>query len=418
MAWQAWTSEELDNLKKWRAAGVSFRECAEKLGRSYGSVKNKCQHDGLAAPSTRKTDERFEHETRGDAAVITSVSDRIKTPADALAYAEIDAAVWEIDRQVVNAWESAAKTADGIETRTLWQVKVWLKRRVAAHVSDALDRLFERGASWKPAKPKPQKAGGPYLVELSLFDAHFGKLAYDGKSYDTKTAERVFSAAVGELLDRLAGWKVASVLIPVGNDFFNVDNWKGETARGTRVDNDGPFAAVFESGCLAMVAAIDRCLQRAPVELLWVPGNHDPSTSWYMMRFLQAWYRSSKAVTVDQDMRPRKYRRHGCCLLGFTHGDQEAHRDLPTIMAAEVPEMWAASAWREIHLGHFHRAKQTVHKTTDEFGGVRVRVLPSLSGTDRWHYAKGYVGAKRAAEAYLWHATDGYAGHVSANVQT
>jgi len=219
------------------------------------------------------------------------------------------------------------------------------------------------------------------------------------------------------LLDRVAGWDVSRILVPVGNDFFNVDNWAGTTARGTPQDSDGPFARVFEAGCAAMVAAVERCLAVAPVDLLWIPGNHDPSTSFYLTRFLDAWFRASGDVTVDRDHRPRKYIRHGCCLLGFTHGDQENHRDLPAIMAAEVPDLWAATTWREIHLGHYHRARQTVHRTTDEFGGVRVRVLPSLSGTDSWHYRKGYVSNKRAAECYLWHESEGYAGHLSANVQ-
>ena len=413
-----WTAEDVDRLRRMRGEGRSARECADALGRSYGSVKNKLQHDGISAPVERTREERFEHQTKNDTATITSVSDRIRTPADAIAYAEIDTDVWSIDRQVVNSWETAAKTDGGIETKTLWQVKLWLKRRARKYLSDAFDKLLTRVADHRPASPDPPGRAGPYMAELSLFDVHFGKLAWDGVSFNTATAETVYRDAVGALLDRLSGWDIERIVIPVGNDFFNVDNWSNTTAKGTPQDSDGPFARVFESGSMALVHAVDRCLTVAPVELVWGPGNHDPSTSFYLVRWLDAWYRHADAVTVDRDHRPRKYIRHGVNLVGFTHGDQEAHRDLPAIMAAEVPELWAATQWREFHLGHFHRARQTVHRSTDEFGGVRVRVLPSLSGTDRWHFQKGYVAAKRAAEAYLWHANDGYAGHVSANVQT
>ena len=52
-----------------------------------------------------------------------------------------------------------------------------------------------------------------------------------------------------------------------------------------------------------------------------------------------------------------------------------------------------------------------MHNIEDTYGGVTVSVLPSLSGTDSWHYKKGYVKNNRAAEAYLWHHDDGYAGH-------
>jgi len=411
-----WTDDEVAELRRLRADGRSMGECADAIGRSFSSVKNKIQHDGIGGRQ-RAADERFEHAVVGDGATVTSVSDRIRTPADALRFAEIDGDVWTIDRQVVNSWEVAAKVGDEFETRTLWQIKLWLKRRAAKYLTDALDSLFERMDEHTPVVPNPPTPAGPYMAELSLFDLHFGKMAHDGTSFDVATAERIFSDAIGALLDRVAGWDVSRILVPVGNDFFNVDNWAGTTAKGTQQDSDGPFARVFESGCAAMVAAVERCLAVAPVELLWIPGNHDPSTSFYLTRFLDAWFRSSDDVTVDRDHRPRKYVRHGCCLLGFTHGDQENHRDLPAIMAAEVPDLWAATTWREIHLGHYHRARQTVHRTTDEFGGVRVRVLPSLSGTDAWHYRKGYVSNKRAAECYLWHESDGYAGHVSANVQ-
>jgi len=418
--WVAWTDTEVERLVAMRAAGKSVSACADVLGRSFGSVKCKLQNmaDRPATPTRTKTDDTFHHETKGDTATIASVSERIRTPADALAFAEIDADVWMIDRQVVNSWEVAAKTPDGFETRTLWQVKLWLKRRAAKFLTDALESLIARTASHKPAIPTtPKKTAGPYLVELSLFDVHFGKLAWAGDDFNVVKAESVFADAVNVLLDRVSAWDVSRILIPVGNDFYNVDNWQGTTGKGTPQDNDGPFARVFEAGCMAMVNAIDRCLAVAPVDLLWVPGNHDPSTSFYLVRWLDAWYRHADAVTVDRDHRPRKYVQHGCCLLGFTHGNEEAHRDLPAIMAAEVPDLWAATTWREIHLGHFHRARQTIHRTTDEFGGVRVRVLPSLSGIDSWHFGKGYVQNKRAAEAYLWHADEGYAGHVSANVQ-
>ena len=413
-----WTDKDVADLVRMRDEGITTRNCATALGRSYGSVKNKIQHMSIGPARAAGRADRFEHTTTGDTAAILSVSERIRTTADALEFAEIDQDVWVVDRQVVNSWEVAGKTSDGFELRTLWQVKLALKRKAAKWLGDAFDGLFERMEEHTPAVPKTPPPAGPYLAELSLFDAHFGKLAWDGESFNVATAEAVFSDAIATLLDRVSGWDVSRILLPVGNDFFNVDNWQNTTAKGTPQDADGPFAKVFESGCMAMVNAIDQCLSVAPVDLLWIPGNHDPSTSFYLVRWLDAWFRNIDTVTVDRDQRPRKYVRHGVNLIGFTHGDAEAHRDLPAIMAAEVPDLWAATTWREFHLGHFHRARQTVHRSTDEFGGVRVRVLPSLSGTDSWHFQKGYVAAKRAAEAYLWHEFDGYAGHVSANVQT
>ena len=420
-----WTEHEVSILLQMREAGHTRREIADKLGRNFASVSNKIQSLGGAKSSdvsvAKTQSEKFEHTTTGDKAVLTSVSERIRTPADALAYGEIDADIWEVERQTVNSWEAAAKTPEGLETITLWQIKLQLKRKAPQYLTDGINNLIKKMEGHKPVSPSPPKAGkkSPHMLELSLFDAHFGKLCwYPGKDFDSSKASRLYLNAVDELLDRTSSWNVEQILFPVGNDFFHVDNWKNTTAKGTPLDVDAPFQQVFEVGVAAVINAIDRCLSTAPVKLLWVPGNHDPSTSWYLMKVLGAWYKSNKNVEVDADPRPRKYIHYGVNLIGFTHGNEEQHRDLPAIMAGEVPKLWAASKWREIHTGHFHRAKQIVVKNTDEFGGVRVRSLPSLSGTDSWHYLKGYVNNKRAAEAYLWHKEDGYAGHLSANIRS
>jgi len=414
-----WTASEVATLKEMRSQGLTRRQVADQLGRSYNSVTNKIQSiSSEEAHDEPALKDQFTHTTKDENATITSVSERIRTPAQALEVAKIDLDIWEIDRTTVNSWEAAVKTEDGIETVTLWQVKVFLKRKAPSFITDGLENLFKRSENHTPKSPTPRKAAktNPHMLELSLFDVHFGKLCwYPGAEYNTKKAEKIYLDAIETLLDKTSGWNIEKIVLPVGQDFFHVDSWQNTTQKGTVMDVDSPFQLVFETGAMAIVNAIDRCLEVAPVEILWVPGNHDASTSWYLIRFLSAWYRQSKALTVDLSPFPRKYIHYGTNLIGFTHGNNEQHRDLPAIMAGEKPEEWAKSTWREIHVGHYHRAKQIVVTGVDEFGGVRVRVLPSLSGTDAWHYQKGYVNNKRAAEGYLWSKENGYSGHFSAN---
>jgi hypothetical protein len=150
---------------------------------------------------------------------------------------------------------------------------------------------------------------------------------------------------------------------------------------------------------------------------LWVPGNHDPETSYYLVDTIREHYRSTDRVTVDLSARPRKYYQWGCGLVGFTHGDEEPSRDLPAIMAAEVPELWSATTCREWHTGHFHKKKETRYSAGDTYGGVFVRVLPSLSSTDYWHHKKGYLRPHRTGEAYLWSKAEGCIGQFSATAQ-
>jgi DNA repair exonuclease SbcCD nuclease subunit len=165
-----------------------------------------------------------------------------------------------------------------------------------------------------------------------------------------------------------------------------------------------------------MVAAIDRLMLVAPVKVLVVPGNHDRANALKLGVVLDAWYRNTDRVEVDAGPDLRKYEPYGVNLIGFTHGSEEKHADLPLTMAQEKPAEWARALHKEWHLGHFHKRKQQNFTAGDTHGGVPVRILPSLSGTDAWHYMKGYVKGQRAAEAYLWSFDNGYAGHFSSNV--
>jgi hypothetical protein len=98
---------------------------------------------------------------------------------------------------------------------------------------------------------------------------------------------------------------------------------------------------------------------------------------------------------------PRKYIQHGKCMILFTHGDKGKQDNYPLLMATERPEMFGATAHREIHVGHTHQLRIKEHM------GVRVRVTPSLSAADAWHSELHFVGNKRAAEAFVWSPTEG-----------
>jgi len=428
-----WTDEDEALLLNLRNDGYTYAEISEIMDRSESSVSNKFLIMSKKDDSTQEEEndsedpevlssnqERFEHKEDNDSVQIRSVSERIQTVDEALEHASVNTTVWKVDRFVVNSWEAPSKE-HGVTT--LWQVKVWLIRRASKPITEGLETLYKRILEHKPAVPNKNRkpiTADKHLLEVSLFDHHFGKLGWEPESdsqYDLGSSESIYYNAVEDLLDRTSGYNIDSILMPIGNDFFHVNNWMMTTQRGTPQDHDGRFQKIFEVGCMAAIKGIDRCLSVAPVEILWVPGNHDPETSWYLARFLDAWYRNVEDVEIDKSPKYRKYKNYGINLIGFTHGNEEKHRDLPAIMAAEVPDLWAKAKFRSWHLGHLHRKSQLVHNGNDTFGGVTISVLPSLCGTDAWHYKKGYVKNNRAAEAYLWHHEDGYAGHFSANVR-
>lgn len=375
-----------------------------------------------------------------DTGTVITRSPHIQTPEDALDYAKIDRAVWEKEKVWLNSWEVARRKemADlkfvggkrsGIiqdtgefHKQTMWQVKVLLRRRFIPPVERALKVLNERLATTKLRVPAPRtrKLVDPHLLLMALYDAHFGLLAWEPETdndQNLRSIERIYEQSFLNLLAKTRGYPVEQVLLPVGQDFFHINAPDNQTpATKNALDVDSRLAKIFDVGFMACVRVIAAASRLAPVRVIWVPGNHDPETSFYLVYALSAWFRNVKGVQVDLSPKARKYEQYGATLLGFSHGNEEPHRDLPTIMAAEEPEAWAATSFREWLLGHIHKKKQTHYLAGDTHGGVLVRTVPSLCATDYWHYRRGYVGKKRAAEAYLYSKEHGPVGNFICNL--
>ncbi len=400
-------------------------EAAKSLGIPRGTFSNR-----LAAAQTKNitTDAatKFSIEDKGDEQTIYSISSAVRTVEDAIAKGGIDLKIWRVDRSKVNSWPTTMKGKDGDPvTVNNWQVTVWLKRKAPQYIQEGIQELLAEMKSNPTPYPTVTRTESidPCMLEISLFDTHFGKLCWGtetGTPYDLKIAEETYVRAAEDLLEMTESFDIEKILIPVGQDFFHVDSWsggQGTTTRGTPIEStDDRFQKVFQSGCRAVQWLIERCRNTADVEVLWVPGNHDWVTSWHLTEWLTAKFVGDIQTTFDNSPSPRKYVSYGCNLLGFTHGDKEKHHDLPLLMAVESPDEFAKATCREWHLGHHHRAKETRYLFLDERGGVRVRILPSLSGTDSWHWERGYTHNQRAAEAYLWSRQNGFRAYLSALV--
>ena len=91
-------------------------------------------------------------------------------------------------------------------------------------------------------------------------------------------------------------------------------------------------------------------------------------------------------------------------MLGFTHGNKGKLEDYDRTMAAEQPIMWGETAFREMHTGDKHR------RFVVELKGATVRILPSLRPPCSWSAENHFIGAVRAAEAFVWNKDEGLIG--------
>lgn len=357
-------------------------------------------------------------EFKGDSAVITTKSLHIKTEPEALKYAEMDLKKWKPVRSKVNSWEvtmGKKNTNTGKpETYTNWQVTVWLERRKIDHEEFA-NELIKKMQEHSPSYPKinyDKFSEDKVMIEFDLFDIHHGKLAW-GKETDTdfdiKISRKIINNAVEDLIVKTQHYNPELILLPLGNDLINIDNLEGKTTFGTAQDSDTRPLKIFTDIFYILIETIDKLSNIAPVDILMIPGNHDRQSVFYIGLALEAWYRKCDYVNIDNSPKLRKYKRYGSNLLGFVHGGRSDPNmnDLPMIMAAEEPENWAKTTYREWHLGHIHKKKEVRYTAGDSLAGVSIRIVPSLTATDQWHYQHGFVKQIRAAEAFVWYFEGG-----------
>ena len=368
----------------------------------------------------------------------------IKTLDELMKEANVDLDIWKVSRHTVNKWDVTSFKADPENGTTVqnFQVKATLERvEQLFKYKYAAELFLEMIKGYKPPQlniiPKVcDKLPATYkflehennMLEICIFDLHIGKLAWHGETgedYDVKIASRRFIEALQLLLYRASCFKYNKILFPIGNDFFNSDTMENTTTKGTPQDEDLRWQKTYKVGTRLLVDGINLLKQAGlPIEVVVIPGNHDFERSYYMGSYLEAWFNNDPQVTIDNDASPRKYKKFGDVLLGYTHGSEEKEGSLPLIMASDIKSkpMWSTTKFHEWHLGHVHRKKNIKYAILDKGNpltedlGVTVRYLSSLTGTEEWHHKKGFIGAIKAADAFIWNDKNGLIAHLNSNI--
>ena len=255
----------------------------------------------------------------------------------------------------------------------------------------------------RPGKLK-DAPDGDNLLEVCLYDEHWGKLCYPRETadapYDLEIVEAMHNRALNTLLKRASVHKFERVLFCLGQDLLHSNGMDNATAKGTLVDCDGRFFRTYHIVRKTMIATIEKLRQIAPVDVLVVPGNHDRSV-WTLADSIECWFNGQADVHINNEPTLRKYYSYGKCGWMITHGDLGKKADYPLVFATESPEIFSNSLWREIRCGHIHSTQ------VNEVRGVQIRTQPSLSPADSWHHSEMYTKNMRNAYAYVFNKTEG-----------
>jgi hypothetical protein len=295
-------------------------------------------------------------------------------------------------------WDVATKD-HGVMPCAYFKARRLVSPKLAA---DVVARIRAIG---QETKSEERLQRGDILLELALSDMHIGAWT---NGPPKKHAKRCVKTAKRLALRADAQANIGRVLLVLAGDTFHADTLKGETTKGTALEDVGaPYEDIFREGVAAICALVSWLAKRWPVDVEVVPGNHDRLASFHLGELLEAAYKGNRRVNINGGLEPFRRVRWGTVLLGLAHGDTpRSIGDLRDLMSSQWPQDWGETTFREWHTGDKHRQQQF------EKGGVRIRVLPPLVGRSAYATHKGYTDSHQGAEGYLWHRRDGYMGHL------
>ena len=273
---------------------------------------------------------------------------------------------------------------------------------------DIIKEVKKHAPTYKKIKRTNSK--NARLLVISPADVHIGKLssAFEtGKEYNQEIAIKRALDGVKGILNEVGDKKIDQILFIAGNDILHTDTTKRTTTSGTPQDTDGSWFENYMKAQKLYIDILEMLVTVADVHFLHTMSNHDFMSGFFLAQSIEAFFSGNKNITFDCSPKPRKYYRYHNCLLGFSHGDGNKTADIPNLMAIEAKEDWSKVDHRWFFTGHIH------HKQAKDFIGVCWESLRSPSESDSWHQKKGYTGAPKAIEGFLFHKQYGQTNRIS-----
>lgn len=300
----------------------------------------------------------------------------------------------DVDTMVNDAYQARRQAVwEGFEQ------KKWQETKKAAENWNRLEQTFilplqeqveTFAPTYVPQLVNIRKARNPFAVVTNTGELHFGKAGWvgeTGEEYNREIAEKRLVDARQNLLEEVADrGRPEKFFWTMGNDQLHIDNELGTTTKGTPQDCDGTAARILREGFEIFIRDADSLLAVAPVELVYVPGNHDHLLTYAMLNMLSAWYRDNKNMTINISAKSRSYITYGQTLGGFSHGDGALKpKDFMATMAKEAAAHWSTTKHRAFFTGHFH-----TEVVREVIGGTHYQ-MRSLSGQDRYHSKNAFL---------------------------
>jgi DNA repair exonuclease SbcCD nuclease subunit len=241
------------------------------------------------------------------------------------------------------------------------------------------------------------------ILEIDLPDLHAGLFSWHEETmedYDIHIAKTNLMKCLDDIINRCSGRKFSKIIFATLGDLLHVDNDNQTTARGTFQQIDGRIPKVFDMTLDALIDAVGLLGAYAPVEVVYVAGNHDKTLGYALMKALEKAYRNDCNILFDISPNPRKFRRFENVLIGWLHGDC-AKNNISEWLQTEARKDFGKCLFAEVHAGHYH------HQQTIEKSGMIVRFLPTICASSAWEHQRGYGKNVKTVVSFVWNRQKG-----------
>jgi hypothetical protein len=278
-------------------------------------------------------------------------------------------------------------------------------------VKPLMDRVEDKMGTYvkKDINISPLIMEEPKCAIIPIFDIHVGKLHYRDKYLNIDQFVEDCMASFEHLMSKVTRFKLEKLIVPVGSDFFHVDNMGQTTTKGTPQTNNMGISTVdmFTSG-MELSYRMNDIIVDLGIETSFptISGNHDHLLSISLGEALKQRYRNDSHVDVDVSKYMRKYSRYGRSLFGITHGEElplsknsKRASTISKLMLREPSQFGIDTSG----INNYYYLSGHQHKfDISDSEGVMDIVVPSLAKPDFWHHTKSYDFKESKVASYIF----------------
>ena len=411
----------VENYARIENREITWQNLADEVNEKFGTNLNNesCRKryrsnrfrdfDKIDTGSKRQTDEEYEeHYSDGNMCVQRKVwfdRNEEKTPEIILKKFGYDPNDWELTKWRIGFHEVAIKEED--ENRVCYNVRCEMKPKIksfgtpedcVAYLQELLKKEIKPLAFEK--KKKDMSLDKNRLFLLPPVELHLGKLSdalSTGFEYNSRIAAERYREITKNIIEQQDIMKCNTIVIGVGNDFFNTDNVGNSTTKGTPQFNDVSWKKLFTLGAELLMEQIITLKEHFNnINIILNGSNHDTMSSFHLYYSLEQAFRNDTQVKFSDDYTDMECLTFGNNGIWFHHGDCNLTRLIESIPVL-YPQEYANTQNRILLMGHLHSSQDLKEQC-----GVKPIRLSSPCEVDEWHFKEKFVGSVPCQETFVF----------------